>query len=75
VTFDALKKQIELLRLRRQASRIAVQLYEVATNQTDIDTINVWFDQCNHAKTRAEVQLGIDAMLTFAHSKNLTIDL
>jgi hypothetical protein len=75
VTFIKLKEQIELLRLRRQASRIAVRLYEAATGQEDIDTINTWFDVCNQAQTGEDVKAGIEALMGLARNKDITIDL
>lgn len=75
MTFNLLKKQIELLRLRRIAARVVVLLYEAASNQADIDEINALFERCNHAHTRDDAQVAIDELIALAKTKDIPIDL
>jgi hypothetical protein len=75
VDLKSLQKQIEMLRLRRQASRIALRLFEAATNQDEIDAITVLFDCCNYAHEADEILGAMEELKKMATERNIDLDL
>lgn len=75
MNLDNLRRQIELLRLRQQASRIALRLFEAATNQIEIDEVNSWFEVCNSDDQRAIIEHAMAELKKIAQAKNIPIDL
>lgn len=72
---DILKKQIEILRLRQQATRLALSLFEAAVTQSDVDDINQWVNLCTHADSEVDINRAIEALRLLADLKNLPTDL
>lgn len=70
-----IKQQLDLLRLRRQALRIALLLFESAISQEEIARISNLFEQSNIAEIETSVQDALDELNQLASAKNLPIDL
>lgn len=73
-SFD-IKRQLDLLRLRRQALRIAIQLFEEATCQAEVDQISALFEQCNVSSCASLLNEAIDELTKLAKAKNLPTSL
>ena len=70
-----IKRQLDLLRQRRRALRIALQLFEVATCQEEVDLVSELFEQCNISSTASMVEEAIVELSKLAQAKSLPVDL
>lgn len=68
------RRQLDLLRLRRQALRIAVKLFEAATTQADIDEVTRLFDATTSSADEANVLKAMDGLRALAVAKNVSLD-
>ncbi len=67
---ERLRHQIKLAVLRQQTARLAVRLFELANNRTEIDEISKWVEYSNRATSEAEIHAANHELAKLLHAKN-----
>jgi hypothetical protein len=69
------KKQLDLLRLRRQALRIAVSLFEVCNSSQETSEVSRLFEIANASNSEEVINNSIVALKRLAQAKGIPTDL
>lgn len=73
VTKKELDQQLALLNLRREATKLAVYLFENVKTQDHILEISDLLEECNLSQTASVIRNAISQMKQFAASNGITL--